>query len=68
MANIDEDMARRVLASKPAVVASSFAGPKPHQYRSVVVDFCAKTDIVMLTMIGTIDECRGKEGENRGAI
>ncbi len=68
MADIDRVMARRVLASKPAVEDSSFAGPKLHQYWSVVVDFCAKTEIVMSTMIGTIDKCRGNEGENRGAI
>ncbi len=68
MADIDRVMARRVLASKPTVAASNFAGPKLHQYWSVVVGFCAKMEILMSAMVGTIDKCRGEEGENRCAI
>ncbi len=62
--DIDEDMARRISASKPALAVPNFAGPKLHHYRSIAVDFCAQMAIFKQTIVWTIEKCQGKEGKN----
>ncbi len=61
MTDIDGDTARQDLALNLAVIASNFAGLKPHQYQSAAVDVCTK----MVTIVGKLNKWGLKDKRRR---